>query len=158
MDPMTLAAGATSAFTLASNFWKLNTLDDDLKTCLKPLLMMTDDLNGARKLRSSRFPQHHSQLVISNSLLDRANCAITNLEMALKEIYTSIEGVRVEKSADNDISIAERLRWVYKGKDKFNAQQWLVQTAHARVLSVITSMESLPDMQADTSDPPKPRL
>ena len=158
MDPLTVSSGivsvANGAFTLATNFWKLNNVDDDLKICLKLLLMMTDDANGARRLRSSRYPQHHSQTATPNSLLDRTNRAITDLELAMKEICKSIEGVRVEKSADNSISIAKRFVWVYKGKNNFNAQQWLAHTAHARVLSVITSMESLPHMQVEMSDAP----
>ena len=158
MDPFSITAGIFSVsngtFTLATNFWKLKNVDDDLKICLHLLLMITKDINGARRLRSRKYPQHRSQTIVTDSLLDRANSAIQDLEIATNKMMKSIEAVRVEKSVDDSISIAKRFSWVFNGKDIFIAQQWVVTAAHTRLLAVIVSMESLPDMQVETLAPP----
>lgn len=156
MDPFTITTGvisvANGTFTLTTNFWKLKNVEDDLKICLQLILMMNKDINGARRLRSQKFPRHHSQPTAPDSLLDRANSAIKDLEMATNKMSKSIEGVRVEKEVDNSISIPQRFSWVFNMKNNFTAQQWVVTAAHARVMSAIMSMESLPD--AENSAPP----
>ena len=158
MDPLSITTGivsvANGTFTFAINFWKLKNVDDDLKLCVKLLLMMTKDINLARINRGLKYPRHHSQIAIPGSLLDRTNCAIKDLEDATDKMSKCIEAVRVEKFVDNSISIAKRFSWVFNQKDNFIAQQWVVQAAHARVLSVIGCLESLPDPQVETSAPP----
>jgi hypothetical protein len=143
---------ANGIFTLATNFYKLKNVDDDLKVCLRLLVMINEDLNTARRLRSRKYA--HIKPEITDSLHDRADRAIKDLNIAATKIGKSIEAVRVEKSVDNSISIAKRFKWVFNGKDNFIAQQWVVNAAHNRVLSVITSMEGLPDMQGEMLAPP----
>ena len=158
MGPLEITTGiisvANGTFTLTTNFWKLKNVDDDLKVCLQLLLIISRDINAARRLRKRKFPQYYLRPKVTDSLLDRANYAIDDLDLATKELSRSIEAVRVEKSVNNSISIATRFGWVYSKKDNFISQQWVVNAAHARVLSIITSMESLPDTTADTLEPP----
>ena len=144
---------ANGIFTLATNIYKLKNVDDDLKVCLRLLVMISEDLNSARRLRNRKYHSHINP-EIPDSLHDRANRAIKDLDIAAKKIGKSIEAVRVEKAVDNSISIAKRFNWVFNGKDNFIAQQWVVNAAHNRVLSIITSMESLPDVQGEMLAPP----
>ena len=125
-------------FSVATNFWKLRSVDEDLKVCLRLLGIITQDLNEARKLRSRKFSHDCS----SEGLLARVDNAIEDLDIAAKDVGTALEASRVEKATKNKMSIAKRFDWVFNGKDKFQAQQWAVNAAHNRLLQIITTMEA----------------
>ena len=158
MTPLEISAGvisiANGVFTLSANFWKLKNVDEDLKTCVHLILMVTQDLDTARRLRNRKYPKYRSQSVVVDSPIDRTNHAIEDLELATREISKSIEAVRVEKSVKDSISIANRVKWAYQKKDNFIAQQFVVNAAHNRVLAVIANLDMLPDVQLQLEAPP----
>ena len=154
MTPFEITTGtlavANGTFSVATNFWKLRSVDDDLKVCLRLLGIITQDLNEARKLRSRKFSHDCS----SEDLLARVDNAIEDLDIAAKDVGTALEASRVEKATKNKISIAKRFGWVFNGKDQFQAQQWAVNAAHNRLLQIITTMEARPDTLSLTVSPP----
>ena len=142
-------AVANGVFGLAKNFWRLHGVEDDLKIFLLLLGYMTQDLQEARKLRSRKF-----QRSSSTDLKARVERAISDLEIAYKEISGSIEASRVEKAIKDKISIANRFMWVFRGKENFLAHQWAITVAHNRVRQEITGMQALPDVPLETMAPP----
>ena len=142
-------AVANGVFGLVQNFWKLHGVKDDLKIFLRLLGYITQDLQEARKLRNRKF-----QRSSDTDLKARVERAITDLEIAYKEISGSIEAIRVEKAIKNKISIAKRFMWVIRGKENFLAHQWAITVAHNRVRQEITGMQALPDFPPETMAPP----
>ena len=142
-------AVANGVFGLTVNFWKLHDVDDDLKIFLRLLGYITQDLHEARKLRNRKF-----QRSSNTDLKARVERAISDLDIAYKEISGSIEAIRVEKAINNKISIANRFMWVVRGKENFLAHQWTITMAHNRVRQEITSMQALPDVHLETMAPP----
>ena len=142
-------AVANGVFGLAQNFWKLHGVEGDLKMCLRLLGYITQDLQEARKLRNRKF-----QRSSNTDLKARVERAISDLEIAYKEISGSIEAIRVEKAIKNKISIAKRFMWVISGKENFLAHQWVINVAHNRVRHEITGMQALPDLPLRTMAPP----
>ena len=140
-------AVANGTFTLATSFWKLRSVDNDLKICLRLLGMITQDINEARQLRNRK------RKCMSKGLLARTERAIEELDAAAKAIGKMLEASRVQKAVKNSISIATRFAWVFDGKENFLAEQWAVNAAHSRLLQVITSMDALPDAQTDSPAP-----
>ena len=145
MTPLEITTGtiavANGTFTLATNFWKLCSVDDDLKICLRLLQMITQDINEARRLRNCK------RSCMSESLNARVERAIEDLDTAAKTIGKMIEASRAQKVVENSISVAKRVAWVFNGKDRFIAEQWTVNAAHNRLLQVVTSMDALPNAQ-----------
>lgn len=127
-------AVANDVFGLTVNFCKLHGVEDDLKIFLRLLGYTTQDLQETRRLRNRKF-----QRSSGSNLKARVKRAISDLEIAYKEISESIEAIRVDK-ATNKISIANRFMWVFKGNENFLAHQWAVTMAHHRVRQAITNM------------------
>lgn len=142
-------AVANGVFGLTVNFWKLNGVEDDLKIFLRLLGYITQDLQEARKLRNQKFQRSGGC-----NLKARVERAISDLDIAYKEISGSIEAIRVDKAITDKISIANRFKWVVKGKENFLAHQWAVTMAHNRVRQEITIMQALPDVPLETVAPP----
>ena len=142
-------AVANGVFGLTKSFWKLHGVEDDLKIFLRLLGYITQDLQEARKLRNRKFKRSSS-----TDLKARVERAISDLEVAYKEISGSIEAIRVEKAIDNKISIAKRFMWVVRGKENFLAHQWAINMAHNRVRQEITGMQALPDVPLEITAPP----
>ena len=142
-------AVANGVFGLTVNFWKLHGVEDDLKIFLRLLGYITQDLQEARNLRNRKF-----QRSSDSNLKARVERAISDLDIAYKEISRSIEAIRVDKAIDNKISIANRFMWVVKGKETFLGHQWAITVAHNRVRQEITIMQTLPDVPLETMAPP----
>lgn len=138
-------AVANGVYGLTVNFWKLQGVEDDLKIFLRLLGYITQDLQEARKLRNRKF-----QRSSNTDLKARVERAISDLEIAYKEISGSIEAIRVEKAIKNKISIAKRFMWVVRGKENFLAHQLAITVAHNRVRHEITGMQALPDVPLET--------
>ncbi len=148
---------ANGAITLGTILSKLKNVDNDLETCLSLLSPMKHDLNVARRLRNSKYPQRDHKPMIQDSPLDYANTAIKDLKVAVHDLYKSIDDVRVNKLVDNSISVKNRIMWAFVGgKDNFLMQQGGLIAKHHRVVSVIATLQLLPDGQVETSNPPPP--
>ena len=142
-------AVANGVFGLTVNFWKLHGVEEDLKIFLRLLGYITQDLQEARKLRNRKF-----QRSSDSDLKARVERAISDLDIAYKEISGAIEAIRVDKAIDNKISIANRFMWVVKGKENFLGHQWAITVAHNRVRQEITIMQALPDVLLEKMAPP----
>ena len=149
MTPLAITAAslavANGVFGLTKNFWTLHGVEGDLKMCLRLLGYITQDLQEARKLRNRKFRRSSN-----TDFKARVERAISDLEIAYKEISGSIEAIRVEKAIKNKVSIAKRFMWVVRGKENFLAHQWPITVAHNRVRHEITGMQALPDVPLET--------
>lgn len=147
MTPLDITTGAISiangTFTLALTFWKLRSVDEDLKICARLLLIINTEVNEARRLRNRKL----YDIANTDYFRVRVEHAIEDLDNCARSIGRSLEACRVEKAVKNRISIAKRLKWVFDGKDKFILQQWVVHAAYTRILQIIASLQALPDPQ-----------
>ena len=113
MTPLEITAGtisvANGTFTLATNFWKLRSVDHDLKVCLQLLGIITQDIYEARQLRNRKRD------LMSATLLARVERAIEDLDIAARGIGKTLETSRVQKGGEKlDIfreKICLGLRW-----------------------------------------------
>lgn len=128
-------------FTLALTVLRLVEVDEDLKICLKLLANAHRDLNYARQLRAGKFTSKQRDYYFTEfSYIENV---IDDMEKATLAVGQLVEAYRVDSECNNSISVPHRFKWVFRGKDRFLAQQWHLNMAHNSLLSAIQKMENL---------------
>ena len=158
MPPLALAITTgtitviNGTFTFALTIFRLLEVDEDLKICLQLLTIATRDLNYARQLRTAKFGPKEKEA--QKAEFEYIESVIDDMDKATLLLGRLVQVYWVDHEVNNSISVPHRFKWVFKGKDRFAAQQYIFTAAHNSLLSRIESMEKLAEPASDFLAPP----